>query len=150
MQGGDLYDLQYCWDSNISVVFPTLGLHVAKIIDYIIQSLNGTDYQLPKFGGLQVWVQTYSKFSTPWYRNFVNFPKFEWHRLPITQIWKVPSLSSDIFKIFNTIPKFEGFQVWVKTFSKFSTPWYGNFWNFPKFEWRWLPITQIWRVPSLS
>ncbi len=35
MQGGDLYDLQYCWDCNISVVFPTLGQTVAKMIDYI-------------------------------------------------------------------------------------------------------------------
>ncbi len=28
-------DLQYCRDYNISVVFPTLGLDTAKIIDYI-------------------------------------------------------------------------------------------------------------------
>ncbi len=35
MQGGDLYDLQYCWDCNISVVFPNLGLNAAKIIHYI-------------------------------------------------------------------------------------------------------------------
>ncbi len=35
MQGGDLHDLQYCWDCNILVVFPTLGLNFAKIIDYI-------------------------------------------------------------------------------------------------------------------
>ncbi len=26
---------QYCWDCNISIVFPTLGLNAAKIIDYI-------------------------------------------------------------------------------------------------------------------
>ncbi len=35
MPGGDLHDLQYCRDGNVSVVFPTLGLNVAKIIDYI-------------------------------------------------------------------------------------------------------------------
>ncbi len=35
MQGGNLRDLQYCWNRNISVVFPTLGLNAAKIIDYI-------------------------------------------------------------------------------------------------------------------
>ncbi len=35
MQDGDLCDLQYCWDCNISVVFPILGLNAAKIIDYI-------------------------------------------------------------------------------------------------------------------
>ncbi len=28
-------DLQYCWDGNILVVFPTLGPNAAKIIDYI-------------------------------------------------------------------------------------------------------------------
>ncbi len=35
MQGGKLHDLQYCSDCNILVVFPTLGLNIAKIIDYI-------------------------------------------------------------------------------------------------------------------
>ncbi len=35
MQGSDLHDLQYYWSCNISVVFPTLGLNVLKIIDYI-------------------------------------------------------------------------------------------------------------------
>ncbi len=35
MQGGDLRDLQSYWDCNISVVFPTLRLNTAKIIDYI-------------------------------------------------------------------------------------------------------------------
>ncbi len=35
MQGGDLHDLQYCWNCNILVVFPTLGLNAVKIIDYI-------------------------------------------------------------------------------------------------------------------
>ncbi len=35
MRGGDLRDLHYCWESNISVVFPTLGLNAANIIDYI-------------------------------------------------------------------------------------------------------------------
>ncbi len=35
MQGGDLRDLRYRWNCNISVVFPTLGLNAAKIIDYI-------------------------------------------------------------------------------------------------------------------
>ncbi len=35
MQGGNLRHLRYCWDCNISVVFPTLGLNAAKIIDYI-------------------------------------------------------------------------------------------------------------------
>ncbi len=40
MQGGDLHDLQYCWDYNISVVFPTLGLNAAKIIDYIEKWFN--------------------------------------------------------------------------------------------------------------
>ncbi len=40
MQGGDLCDLQYCWDCNISMVFPTLGLNVAKIIDCIENASN--------------------------------------------------------------------------------------------------------------
>ncbi len=35
MQDGNLCDLQYCWDCNISVVFPTLWLNATKIIDYI-------------------------------------------------------------------------------------------------------------------
>ncbi len=35
MQDGNLCDLQYRWDCNISVVFSTLGLNAAKIIDYI-------------------------------------------------------------------------------------------------------------------
>ncbi len=35
MQGGDLCDLQYRWDCNISGFFSTLGLNAAKIIDYI-------------------------------------------------------------------------------------------------------------------
>ncbi len=35
IQDSDLHDLQYCWDCKISVVFPTLGLDAAKIIDYI-------------------------------------------------------------------------------------------------------------------
>ncbi len=35
MQIGDLHDLQYYWDGNISVVFSTLGLNAAKIIGYI-------------------------------------------------------------------------------------------------------------------
>ncbi len=30
MQDGDLYDLQYCWDCNLSVVFPTLGLNTLQ------------------------------------------------------------------------------------------------------------------------
>ncbi len=35
MQDGNLHDLQYCWDCNISVVFPTSGLNSTNIIDYI-------------------------------------------------------------------------------------------------------------------
>ncbi len=32
---GDLHDVWFYWDCNISMVFPTLGLNAAKIIDYI-------------------------------------------------------------------------------------------------------------------
>ncbi len=35
MQGGNLLDLQYCWDCNTLVVFLTLGQNAAKISDYI-------------------------------------------------------------------------------------------------------------------
>ncbi len=40
MQVGDLRDLQYYWDCNISVVSQTLGLNVVKIIDYIEKCFN--------------------------------------------------------------------------------------------------------------
>ncbi len=46
MQGGDLCDLQYYWDCNISVVFPTLELNVAKIIDYIEKASNESSAEL--------------------------------------------------------------------------------------------------------
>ncbi len=58
---GDLHDLQFCWDCNISMVFPTLVLNAAKIIDY------SEKYFKQKLRGILAFssnfVQIFSKFQ---------------------------------------------------------------------------------------